>query len=95
MIADRQWVVRNPGFDPIVQPAPRSTFAVAAAAKPTASMGANAPRWIALRNVSDPQFKAQGTLSEQAQLAAQIYKGFGRWSTVCSSIVCWPLIATE
>jgi nucleoside phosphorylase len=58
-------------------------------------MGANAPRWIAVRNVSDPQIKAEGTLRDQAQLAAQIYKGFGRWSTVCSSIVCWALIAAE
>src|SRR5262249_30351902 len=38
MIADRQWVRRNLGFDPITQPAPRSSFAVAAAAKPEASM---------------------------------------------------------
>ena len=30
---------------------------------------------------------------EQAQVAAQIYKGFGRWSSVCSAIVCWALIA--
>ena len=53
------------------------------------------PRWIAVRNVSDPQIKAEGTLKQQAQVAAQIYKGFGRWSTVCSSIVCWALIAAE
>ena len=58
-------------------------------------MGANAPRWVAVRNVSDPQIKAQGTLRDQAQLAAQIYKGFDRWSTVCSSVVCWALIAAE
>lgn len=58
-------------------------------------LGANAPRWMAVRNVSDPQIKAQGTLRDQAELAAQIYKGFGRWSTVCSSIVCWALIAAE
>jgi len=38
MIADRQWVCRNLGFDPVAQPAPRSTFAVAAAAKPAASI---------------------------------------------------------
>src|SRR5262249_54907043 len=49
--------------------------------------------WVAVRNVSDPQIKAEGTLREQAHLAAQIYKGFGRWSTVCSAIVCWALIA--
>ena len=58
-------------------------------------MGADAPRWVAVRNVSDPQIKAEGTLKEQAALAAQIYKGFGRWSTVCSAIVCWALIAAE
>jgi hypothetical protein len=46
-----------------------------------------------VRNVSDPQIKAEGTLQQQAQVAAQIYKGFGRWSSVCSAIVCWALIA--
>ena len=51
------------------------------------------PTWLAVRNVSDPQIKAEGTLKEQAHVAAQIYKGFGRWSSVCSAIVCWALIA--
>jgi nucleoside phosphorylase len=58
-------------------------------------MNGKAPRWLAVRNVSDPQIKAEGTLKQQAALAAQIYKGFGRWSTVCSAIVCWALIAAE
>ena len=58
-------------------------------------MGANAPRALAVRNVSDPQIKAEGTIKQQAELAAQIYKGFGRWSSVCSAIVCWALIAAE
>jgi hypothetical protein len=53
------------------------------------------PRWVAVRNVSDPQIKAEGTLKQQAGVAAQIYKGFGRWSSVCSAIVCWALIAAE
>jgi hypothetical protein len=53
------------------------------------------PRWVAVRNVSDPQIEAVGTLKEQATIAAHIYKGFGRWSTVCSAIVCWALIAAE
>ena len=56
-------------------------------------MGKSAPPWIAVRNVSDPQIKSEGTLRQQAQTAAQIYKGYGRWSTVCSAIVCWALIA--
>lgn len=51
------------------------------------------PVWLAVRNVSDPQIQAEGSLSDQAQVAAQIYKGFGRWSSVCSAIVCWALIA--
>jgi purine-nucleoside phosphorylase len=58
-------------------------------------LGAKAPRWLAVRNVSDPQIKAEGTLKDQAALAAHIYKGFGRWSSVCSAIVCWALIAAE
>jgi len=52
-------------------------------------------RWVAVRNVSDPQIKAEGTIEQQAEVAAQIYKGFGRWSSVCSAIVCWALIAAE
>jgi hypothetical protein len=50
-------------------------------------------QWLAVRNVSDPQIKAEGTLKQQAKVAAQIYKGYGRWSSVCSAIVCWALIA--
>lgn len=62
----------------------------------TSQMNGTAPRWLAVRNVSDPQIKADGlTLKQQAALAAQIYKGFGRWSSVCSAIVCWALIAAE
>jgi len=56
-------------------------------------MGTEAPQWVAVRNVSDPQIKAEGSIEAQANLAAQIYKGFGRWSSVCSAIVCWAIIA--
>ena len=56
-------------------------------------MGRSAPRWLAVRNVSDPQIKADGlTLKEQAEIAAQIYRGFARWSSVCSAITCWASI---
>ncbi len=58
-------------------------------------LGTLAPRWLCVRNVSDPQIKAEGTLRQQAAVAAQIYKGFGRWSSVCSGIVCWALIVAE
>jgi hypothetical protein len=60
------------------------------------TMGASAPRWLAIRNVSDPQIKVDGlTLKQQAAMAAQIYKGYGRWSSVCSAITCWASIAAE
>ena len=59
-------------------------------------MGESAPRWLAIRNVSDPQIKADGlTIKQQAAIAAQIYKGFGRWSSVCSAITCWASIVAE
>jgi hypothetical protein len=59
-------------------------------------MGESAPRWLAIRNVSDPQIKADGlTLRQQATIAAQIYKGFGRWSSVCSAITCCASIVAE
>jgi nucleoside phosphorylase len=56
-------------------------------------LGNQAPPWLAIRNVSDPQIDATDlTPRQQAALAAQIYKGFGRWSSVCSAIVCWASI---
>jgi len=57
-------------------------------------IGKTAPAYVIVRNVSDPQIAA-GTLTirEQEQIAAQIYKGFGRWSSVCSAIVCWAIVA--
>jgi hypothetical protein len=56
-------------------------------------MGKGAPAWVAVRNVSDPQIKAEGTIGDQGQAAATIYKAYGRWSSVCSALVCWALIA--
>jgi hypothetical protein len=58
-------------------------------------LGAQAPVWIAVRNVSDPQIKAEPgmTITQEGDIADKIYKAFGRWSSVCSGIVCWALIA--
>lgn len=53
-----------------------------------------APAYVIVRNVSDPQIAADGkTIRRQAKIAGDIYKGFGRWSTVCSAIVCWAIVA--
>lgn len=57
-------------------------------------LGAAAPPWVAVRNVSDPQVKsADLTIQQQGKIADAIYKTYGRWSSVCSAIVCWALIA--
>jgi len=58
-------------------------------------IGADAPPYVIVRNVSDPQISSTGmSLAEQAAFAANIYKGYGRWSTVCSAIVCWALVVS-
>lgn len=59
-------------------------------------MGAGAPHWYAVRNVSDPQIESGTmTIEQQATFAAGIYKKFGRWSSVCSAITCWSIIAAS
>jgi hypothetical protein len=58
------------------------------------SLGADAPQYAMVRNVSDPQIDSAGlTLEQQTTLAANIYKAYGRWSSVCSAIVCWAIVA--
>jgi nucleoside phosphorylase len=51
------------------------------------------PPWLAVRNVSDPQIESAGTIKQQANAAATIYKAYGRWSTVCSAITSAAIIA--
>jgi hypothetical protein len=51
------------------------------------NMRDSAPPW------SDPQIKVDHlSLRQQAKMAEDIYRGYGRWSSVCSAIVCWALI---
>jgi nucleoside phosphorylase len=57
-------------------------------------LGADAPSYVVVRNVSDPQIDSAGlTLEAQKKLAAGIYQGYGLWSTICSAIVCWAIVA--
>jgi hypothetical protein len=50
------------------------------------------PKWIAIRNASDPQMGG-GTLEEQKKQAAEIYSRYGYYTTVCSALACWGAIA--
>ncbi|HET6275335.1 MAG TPA: hypothetical protein VFE16_05270 [Candidatus Cybelea sp.] len=56
-------------------------------------IGAGAPPYIVVRNVSDPEIKSDGlTEAQQQSLAGNIYMAFGKWSTVCSAITCCTLV---
>lgn len=54
-------------------------------------LGAGAPEYVMVRNVSDPEIDSADP--EASALANYIYEHFGRWSTVCSAIVCWAIVA--
>jgi hypothetical protein len=57
-------------------------------------MGSSAPDYVCVRNVSDPQIDASdGTPQQQRARAAAIYKAYGKWSSVCSAIVCAAIVA--
>ena len=57
-------------------------------------LGTAAPDYVIVRNVSDPQINSTGlTLEQQTDLAGNIYKGYGLWSSICSAIVCWAVVA--
>ena len=57
-------------------------------------LGEGAPRYVAVRNVSDPQIDASdGTPQQQVARAVMIYQQYGKWSSVCSAIVCWAIVA--
>jgi nucleoside phosphorylase len=55
------------------------------------SMGAAAPNYVAVRNVSDPQVDSSDP--DAGKLANYIYEHYGRWSSVCSAIICWAIVA--
>jgi nucleoside phosphorylase len=56
-------------------------------------LGSGAPKWIAVRNVSDPQMDTTGLTPKQVRnKAGQIYERYGYWTTIPSAITCWALI---
>lgn len=55
-------------------------------------LGKGAPKWISLRNVSDPEMGG-GSLADQKKQAESIYLTYGYFTTVCSALACWGLLA--
>ncbi len=63
-------------------------------------LGAKAPRWLVIRNASDPPIN--GTLPTspavpdmQAHWAVFYYEQYGYWTSVNSAIACWAVIAAD
>jgi len=56
---------------------------------------AEKPRWLVVRNASDPQI--DGTLSKKEQIdeAVRTYQQYGYWTSVNSSIAAWAVIAAD
>jgi nucleoside phosphorylase len=60
-----------------------------------AELGTVAPHYVIVRNVSDPQIDSAGqTLAQQKEMAGSIYQAYGLWSSICSAIVCWAIVAS-
>jgi hypothetical protein len=56
-------------------------------------LGAGAPKWVSVRNASDPQIQDEGMTPKQGyELATGYYGKFGYWTTVPSAITCWALV---
>ncbi|MBS0448755.1 MAG: hypothetical protein JSR59_22765 [Proteobacteria bacterium] len=63
-----------------------------------AADGRSAPRWLVIRNCSDPQINGAlrdtpAKQSVQAMWAVYFYTGFGYWTTVNSALATWAVIA--
>ena len=51
------------------------------------------PKWVAVRNASDPQIQDEGMTPKQGyELATGYFGKFGYWTTVPSAITCWALV---
>ena len=62
-------------------------------------LGATGPKWLVVRNASDPQINGDlptgppSALDMQAHWAVWYYEAFGYWTSVNSAIATWALIA--
>ena len=59
----------------------------------------NPPRWVVVRNVSDPQINGDlptepRSLNMQAHWAVWYYEKYGYWTSVMSALATWAIIAT-
>lgn len=65
-----------------------------------AAAGKSTPRWLVVRNCSDPQINGKlrskpARQSLQAMWAVYYYQGFGYWTSMNSALACWAIIAAN
>jgi nucleoside phosphorylase len=48
---------------------------------------------LSIRNSSDPEVPRMADLEAEKKWASGVYSRFGYWTTVCSAIACWAVIA--
>jgi nucleoside phosphorylase len=60
-------------------------------------LGDQAPRWLVVRNASDPQINGNLPTSPdvQAMWAVWFYEQYGYWTSISSAIACWAIIAGD
>ncbi|HVR40084.1 MAG TPA: hypothetical protein VMU84_13385 [Thermoanaerobaculia bacterium] len=59
-------------------------------------LGAKAPAWMSIRNISDPEITNDtSSVSTQKNEAGKIYSEYAYWTTVGSAITTWAVIASE
>jgi hypothetical protein len=55
-------------------------------------LGDRAPKWLSIRNVSDPIMCGDSIL-QQAVEAARLYRLYGYWASIQSALVTWAVIS--
>ncbi|WP_345762471.1 hypothetical protein [Diaminobutyricibacter sp. McL0608] len=62
-----------------------------------AKLGATAPRWLVVRNASDPQINGHLPTDPdvQAMWAVWFYAQYGYWTSVSSALACWAIVVDD
>jgi len=56
-------------------------------------LGSDAPNWVAVRNLSDPQINGDLASAIGDAYAVWYYKKFGYWTSVMSALTTWAIVA--
>lgn len=59
----------------------------------TTELGASAPRWAVVRNLSDPQINGKLEKELQVDYAVWYYTKYGYWTSIMSALTTWAIIA--